>query len=151
MRKASIVAVAVAAVVLISGCSGSSDEAAAPSSSAVPTSPQVLLDSAEETVLGQKLAYPRKAQAQVSSEIVTVQPGAETGVHKHNAPMYAYVLEGMLTVEYKDGTIKEYGPGTALMEAQGTWHNGKNLGDVPVRVLVVNMGAEGVKNTVTKP
>lgn len=72
-------------------------------------------------------------------------------MHKHEAPMYAYVLEGTVTVEYKGGTIKEYPAGTALMEAIGTWHNGKNLGDVPVRILVVNMGAKGVKNTVAKP
>lgn len=152
MRRAPIIASALLVVALVSACGGGGDEAASsPTPSAVATSPQTLLDAADVTVLGQKIAYPKKGQAQVSSSIVSIAPGAETGVHKHNTPMYAYILEGMLTVEYKDGTIKEYGPGTALMEAEGTWHNGKNLGDVPVRVLVVNIGAAGVKNTVAKP
>jgi len=32
----------------------------------------------------------------------------------------------------------------------GTYHNGQNLGKQPVRILVVNIGAVGVENTVKK-
>jgi quercetin dioxygenase-like cupin family protein len=64
--------------------------------------------------------------------------------------MYAYILEGTLTVEYDAGVTKEYPAGTALMEAQGVFHNGTNKGDSTVRVLVVNMGAKGVKNSVER-
>jgi len=153
MKKAPIVAVVLGAALLLSGCGSSSEEAASPSASASATSaePQTLLTAQSTTVLDQAFTYPRNKPAQVSSSIVTLLPGQETGMHKHEAPMYAYVLEGTVTVEYKGGTIKEYPAGTAIMEAIGTWHNGKNLGDVPVRILVVNMGAKGVKNTVAKP
>ena len=65
--------------------------------------------------------------------------------------MYAYILDGDLTVTYESGEVKDYHPGDALMEAVGTAHNGRNNGTVPVRVLVVNMGAEGVANTVKLP
>lgn len=37
------------------------------------------------------------------------------------------------------------------MEVVGTAHNGKNTGTTPVRMLVVNMGAEGVAGTVKLP
>jgi quercetin dioxygenase-like cupin family protein len=110
-------------------------------------SPIALLDAATRTVLGQTVQYPAGA-AQVSSSIITMAPGAETGLHRHDAPMYAYVLQGTVTVSYEGGTVKAYGPGSALLEAVGTAHNGRNLGTEPVRILVVNMGAEGVANTV---
>ena len=152
MKKAVIASIALVGVLALTGCrSGGGEEAAPTSSSAAPTSPVTLLSAQERTVLDQAIEYPKRKPAQVSSTIITLLPGQETGMHKHDAPMYAYIMEGMVTVEYKDGTIKEFGAGSAIMEAVGTWHNGKNLGDVPVRILVVNFGAKGVKNTVAKP
>lgn len=65
--------------------------------------------------------------------------------------MYAYILEGQLTVNYDGGVVKTFRAGEAVMETQGTAHDGKNTGNTPVRVLVVNMGAEGVANTTVLP
>jgi quercetin dioxygenase-like cupin family protein len=113
-----------------------------------------LLKAAETTILGQPIAYPSALPAQVSSSILTVPPGVETGWHFHSAPMYAYILEGTLTVTYETdaGTVeKVYHAGEAIMEAVGTHHNGANMTSTPVRVLVVNMGAEGVANTTLVP
>ena len=110
----------------------------------------MLLDKQQVTILDQPITYPKKKPAQISSSIVSLEPGQETGFHKHGAPMYAYILEGTLTVEYDAGVTKEYAAGTALMEAQGVFHNGTNKGDTTVRVLVVNMGAKGVKNSVER-
>jgi len=143
-----------AAVLLTAGCGGSSGDAAG-SSSAAPSgsataAAQTLLDAQQLTVLDQPIAYPAKKPAQISSSIIQLEPGQETGWHKHKTPMFAYVLEGTVTVEYDAGVVKEYPAGTALMEAQGVWHNGTNKGDTPVRILVVNMGAKGVKNSVQR-
>lgn len=151
MKTTAIAAFLLSGALVLTGCSSGSEEAAPASSSAVPTAPVTLLSAQEKTVLDQAIEYPKRKPAQVSSAIITLLPGQETGMHKHDAPMYAYILDGIVTVEYKDGTIKEFGAGSALMEAIGTWHNGRNLGDVPVRILVVNFGAKGVKNTVAKP
>ena len=109
----------------------------------------VVLDKQAQTVLDQLLQYPTGSQAQVSSAVLTIAPGVSTGLHKHDAPMYAYVLEGTLTVTYEGGIVKNYSEGSAILEAVGTAHNGENKTDKPVRLLVVNMGAEGVANTVT--
>lgn len=138
--------------VLFTACG--SDEPVAvgvPSEGAVaPSGSRLLLDGQRLTVLDQPLRYPTKGKAQVSSSIIVIEPGQETGWTKNPTPMYVYVLEGALTVEYDGGQVKEYRAGTALLEAIGTWHNGTNTGTEPVRILVVSMGAKGVKNTVAR-
>lgn len=152
-RRLGVLAGVALATALLAGCGGSSDASssgAAASGSAGAAGNQVLLDKQQVTILDQPITYPKKKPAQISSSIVSLEPGQETGFHKHGAPMYAYILEGTLTVEYDAGVTKEYPPGTALMEAQGVFHNGTNKGESTVRVLVVNMGAKGVKNSVER-
>ena len=141
----------VVALALLTGCGGGSSDAAGSASVAASSTgaanKQDLLTKQQLTVLDQPIAYPTKKPAQVSSEIVQLEPGQETGWQKHKAPMFAYVLEGTITVEYDAGVVKEFPAGSAFMEAQNVWHNGTNKGDSPVRVLRVSMGAKGVKNT----
>jgi quercetin dioxygenase-like cupin family protein len=110
-----------------------------------------LLDKADTTILGRSFMYPSTEDVQVSSSIITLQPGAQTGWHLHEAPMYAYILEGTLEVTYKvDGVAitKIYEAGGAIMEGLDVPHNGRNTTGAPVSVLVVNLGAAGVANTV---
>lgn len=151
--SAFLVASVVLSAVLVTGCG--SDEPAVvsvPTDGAVVASgPRVLLDAQRLTVLDQPLRYPTKGKAQVSSSIITIEPGQETGWIKNPTPTYAYVLEGALTVEYDGGVVKEFRAGTALLEAVGTWHNGTNAGTETVRMLLVSMGAKGVKNMVKRP
>lgn len=102
---------------------------------------------ASETILGQPLEWP-SGPATLTSVVLTMQPGEETGRHYHEAPLYALILEGTLTVDYGENGTRTYREGDALMEAQEIVHNGMNTGDEPVKLLVLNMGAEGVANTV---
>jgi len=99
-----------------------------------------------ETVLGQPIAWP-SGKPQVTAVIVTLPPGAETGWHRHPVPLFGWMLEGELTVDYGPAGTRTYRPGEALMEAIGTPHNGRNEGDAPVRILAVFMGAEGEGNS----
>lgn len=129
-------------VALLSGCAGASPE---------PVTSQTLLTQESATVLDQSFGYPVTDSPEVSSSIVTLQPGAETGWHLHEAPMYAYILEGTLEVTYDlDGslTTKTYQAGQAIMEALDAPHNGRNTTNQPVSVLVVNLGAPGLANSV---
>lgn len=103
-----------------------------------------LLDT-ETTTLGQKLAYPASSQARIVSSIVELAPGAETGRHRHPVPLYGYVLEGAIRVEYEGGQVRTFKAGDAFMEAVNTWHNGKNTGEVPVKLLTVYLSAKGQK------
>ncbi|CAB4791962.1 MAG: cupin domain-containing protein [Actinobacteria bacterium] len=109
----------------------------------------LVLDKQAQTVLDQLLQYPGGSQAQVSSAVLTFAPGVSTGLHKHDAPLYVYVLEGTITVTYDGGIVKNFSEGSAILEAVGIAHSGENKTDKLVKLLVVNMGAAGVANTVT--
>jgi quercetin dioxygenase-like cupin family protein len=98
-----------------------------------------------QTVIGQPFAYPA-GQAKVTAVIVTIPPGGETGWHEHAVPLFGYMLDGVLTVDYGDKGTRVYKPGDSLMEAMDWPHDGANKGDVPVRILAVYLGAEGIPN-----
>lgn len=100
---------------------------------------------AKETILGQPIEYP-DGTPQITSAIVTIPPGGETGWHEHSIPLYAYILEGELTVDYGSEGMRVYREGDGVMEAIDWPHNGTSTGSVPVRILAVYIGAEGVPN-----
>ena len=98
-------------------------------------------------VLGRPLAYP-EGTPNVTSAIVTVPPGGETGWHEHEVPLFAYILEGELTVDYGEKGKKTYKAGEAVLEAVGWSHNGTNTGTVPMKLVAVYMGGGTSANTV---
>ncbi|HAN70669.1 MAG TPA: hypothetical protein DCQ36_03645 [Actinobacteria bacterium] len=104
----------------------------------------VLLEAQSLTALDQAIAYPKKKQAQISSEIEVLEPGQESGWRKYRVPVYVHVLEGTLSVEYDAGVVKEFPAGTSFLQARGVWHNVSNKGDARADFLTVTMGAKGV-------
>ena len=100
---------------------------------------------ASQTIMGQPIAYPA-GTAEVTAAIVTIPPGGETGWHLHAVPLFGYMLEGELTVDYGDKGTRSYAVGDALVEATDWPHNGMNKGAVPVRILTVYAGAKGIAN-----
>lgn len=101
-----------------------------------------------KNIVGETLVYPQSGPAKVTSLIVTMEPGEETGPHRHGVPTYGYILEGQVTVDYGTHGTRTYRKGEAFMEAEGVTHDGVNDGNVPVRILVVFMGAEGASNVI---
>jgi len=95
------------------------------------------------TVMGEMLHYPTNGPAHVTAAIVTLPPGGRTVLHKHGVPLFAYVLEGEITVDYGDRGKRTYRQGDALMEAMDAAHFGADAGPQPVRILTVYMSAEG--------
>jgi len=100
------------------------------------------------SVLGEPLHYPTSGPAHVTATIVTLAPGARTALHKHGVPMFAYVLEGEITVDYGDRGKRIYHQGEAIVEAMDVAHFGADVAALPVRLLVVYMGAEGAADVV---
>lgn len=98
------------------------------------------------TIIGQDIAYPEGAP-NVTAAIVTLEPGASTGWHEHVVPLFGYILEGELTVDYGGKGTNVYTAGDGFMEAMNWPHNGANLGDAPVTLIAVYMGAEGLANS----
>ena len=91
---------------------------------------------------GKPIAYPQ-GQAEISGMVIEIAPGAETGWHGHPVPSFGMVLEGTLEVTLEDGRKKRVGPGEGLIEVVDTLHNGRNVGAVPVKLVVFYAGAVG--------
>jgi quercetin dioxygenase-like cupin family protein len=104
-----------------------------------------------KTIVGQQIVYPAQTPAKVTAVIVEMQPGDETGWHAHDVPMFGYILEGEVTVNYGTHGTRVYRAGDAVMEAIDLAHDGRNTGEGVTRILAVFMGAEGVPNTAKAP
>jgi quercetin dioxygenase-like cupin family protein len=101
--------------------------------------------SGNTTIIDQTIAYP-EGTPKVTAAIVVIPPGKDTGWHTHAVPLFVYVLEGEVTVDYGSKGIKVYRAGEALLEAENWPHNGMNKTDAIVRIFAVYMGAEGLAN-----
>lgn len=88
---------------------------------------------------GKPIEYPQ-GEAEVSGMVIEIAPGGETGWHLHPVPSFAMVMAGELEVQLKDGSKKRLVPGDALAEVVNTLHNGRNLGSVPVKLVVFYIG-----------
>jgi len=74
--------------------------------------------------------------------------GVDVGWHEHPNIRYVYVLEGTLTIEFENGTRREFPPGTIFVEAFGTRHHGMNAGSTAAKVLFIDHSEEGQSNMV---
>ena len=72
----------------------------------------------------------------------TMQPGAEVPEHKHNGPGLRYVLDGAITISWKDGSEKTFKAGETYFEGPGANHpagnfSARNPTDEVTRVLII--------------
>jgi quercetin dioxygenase-like cupin family protein len=107
--------------------------------------PAVPLLSTGTTILGEPIRYPA-GDPHVTAAIVTLAAGERTILHKHEVPLFAYVLEGELSVDYGAHGTRIYRQGDSLIEAMDVAHFGVNTGPTPMRLLGVYIGATGLKD-----
>lgn len=144
MRHRVWIATAMAAIVILgAGAAWSQYSGAA---GAVGAKSTTLLQTST-TSTGQTLGYPRGAP-EVTTLLVEIAPGGQTGRHKHPVPAVAYILEGTLTVAIDGHGEKVFTAGQSLIEAVNAWHNGMNRGKTPVKILAVFVGERGTPNVV---
>ncbi len=108
---------------------------------------QTLLDTVT-TGDGKPLKYP-DGQARISALLVELAPGGETGLHRHPMPVVGYIVSGEVTVSAQGLPDRVFKAGDAFVETI-VWHNGRNLGKDPVKILAIYLGADGQKR-VEKP
>ncbi len=99
---------------------------------------------AENSWDGKPIVYP-EGKPEMTGMLIEIAPGGETGWHLHPVPSFAIVLEGELEVQLKNGVVKRLKSGEALSEVVNTLHNGRNVGSVPVKLVVFYAGAVGQK------
>jgi quercetin dioxygenase-like cupin family protein len=99
------------------------------------------------TAAGQTIRFPQ-GENQVTALIAELAPGGQVGRHVHPVPLFAYILEGMLTVEVEGHGTRTFRAGEGFVDVVNLWHNGRNLGDRPVRFLVVFAGQKGTPTAI---
>jgi hypothetical protein len=93
----------------------------------------------------------RFGRLEVAAAIVTAASGGETGWHEHEAPLFAWMLDGTLTVDYgpdgtkglRQGRRAARGVPVAAQRAQPRGRAGAAAGGVH--------GGGGLPNTVMEP
>ena len=141
-HRSPAVALALIAGLAMAGRATAQDTAPPPAYPAVP------LLSTGTSVIGETIRYPKAGRAHVTAAIVTLAPGGRTIMHKHGVPLFAYILDGELTVDYGKHGKRTYLKGQTFMEAMHTPHVGINTGSEPVRLLAVYMGAKHAKDVI---
>lgn len=102
-----------------------------------------------KTVSGQPIRFPQ-ADNQLVAVLAEVAVGGQVGRHLHPNPLFVYILEGALTIEMEGHGTHTFSAGEGLAEVVNTWHNGRNLGDTPVKFLIVFAAQEGTP-TIIRP
>jgi quercetin dioxygenase-like cupin family protein len=100
------------------------------------------------TMAGQKLEYLKTDKPEITALLIELEPGGEVGRHRHLVSGYVYVMGGAITVEMEEGTRHVFQAGQSFLEATNIWHNAKNMGKVPVKLLVVTSGEVGKANLI---
>ena len=81
-------------------------------------------------------------------ELLRLEPASAIPTHRHTGDVHAFNLEGSRQL----GTGEVIGPGDYVYEPAGNVDSWKNVGDVPLVVLVVVMGTVeylGAVNSIT--
>ena len=100
------------------------------------------------TIGGEPELYLSTPDPEVASVVFTFPPGAVSQWMIHPAPVYVYVLEGTLVVEFEDGSHQSFHAGQGFLQCRSKWHRGRNDGSQTMRFLAVFFGAKGVPNVV---
>ena len=91
----------------------------------------------------------------LTGQIVTIEPGGQTGRQRHSVASYVYVLEGTLTTNSMGGPVgvagaQYHSEGQSYMDAPGVWHNHTNTGQTPVKYLLLLISTPGASDLTQK-
>ena len=102
------------------------------------------------TASGQPITLPQK-NVEVIVSTFEIAVGATLPVHKHPFARFAYVEAGTLKVtNVETSKSNTYKTGDFIVEMIGQWHQATNIGDGPVKLLVIDQVEQGAKNTVLR-
>lgn len=100
--------------------------------------------------MGQKIQYPNVKDATVSVMKITFPPGETTGWHKHEIPVFSYILEGTLTVETEDHKVTLYKENTCFAESYNIYHKGTNNEKTNLVVLAIYLAGDQKELSIKK-
>lgn len=100
--------------------------------------------------MGQKIQYPNVKDAKVSVMKITFPPGETTGWHKHEIPVFSYILEGTLTVETEDHKVTQYKENSCFAESYNIYHKGTNKEKSNLVVLAIYLAGDQKELSIKK-
>ena len=99
--------------------------------------------STSQTGMGNDIVYPT-GKAKITAFEFTVPVGSPVVAHTHSFPVLIMIQQGEIELT-QGGKSYIYKAGDAFVEDVGVVHESKNIGDVPVKAIVVAIGVEGQK------
>ena len=99
--------------------------------------------STSETGMGKEIVYPT-GKAMITAFEFTVPVGAPVTPHTHSFPVLIMIQQGEIELIH-EGKTQVFKAGDAFVEDVGIVHESKNIGNVPVKAIVVAIGVEGQK------
>lgn len=115
-----------------------------------PAPRSTILNRSSTTITGQPIPAPPPGFEVVITR-TEIPAGGVLPMHRHPWPRYAIVEQGRLRVRYEEARLERvFGPGEAVIEAIGQWHEGEVVGDQPVRLIVVDHVPPGETNVVRR-
>lgn len=104
----------------------------------------------DTTSIGQKIQYPDFEEDEVTISKITIPSGESTGWHKHEFPVFAFILKGILTVEFENNKTLQFKENSSFAEVINTFHNGINKGKEDVVLIAFFMGGKGKSLSIHK-
>jgi quercetin dioxygenase-like cupin family protein len=99
--------------------------------------------------VGQAITVP-SGQLQLVVSTYDIVPGGRLPQHKHPFQRYAYVIQGALNVQQVGSSSRVYHAGEFVVESVNRWHFGQAIGEIPVKLLVIDQLPPGRKATVLR-
>jgi quercetin dioxygenase-like cupin family protein len=80
----------------------------------------------------------------MKSTMLVIEPGGEIPFHVHKGPGLRYVIEGAITINWKEGKSETFSAGSTYFEGPGANHpagtmSATNGGSTPCRVVIVEL------------
>jgi quercetin dioxygenase-like cupin family protein len=99
---------------------------------------------------GDPIVFPSK-NAEVDVSIYDIPVGATLPEHQHPFPRYGYMLAGALRITNTEtGKSVDYHAGDFILETIGHWHHAQNIGNEPIRLVVIDQVEKGQENTILR-
>ena len=99
--------------------------------------------STSETGMGNEIVYP-SGKAMITAFEFSVPVGGPVVPHTHSFPVLIMIQQGEIELT-QGGKSYNYKAGDAFVEDVGVVHESKNIGNEPVKAIVVAIGVEGQK------
>ena len=99
--------------------------------------------STSQTGMGNEIVYP-SGKAMITAFEFNVPVGGPVVPHTHSFPVLIMIQQGEIELT-QGGKSYIYKAGDAFVEDVGVVHESKNIGNVPVKAIVVAIGVEGQK------